>query len=215
MLQQRRTCGCGIWRLDRPMDHLARNADGDELLFVHEGAGELFCDYGHLEYRDGDYIVLPRGTMWRIAPTAPATALLIEATDDSFRLPEKGLVGRHAIFDPAMLDMPAIDDAFQAQQGERPGRVVVKRARPARRPSTYPFNPLDAVGWQGDLCAGAPQLARHPAADEPSRSICRRRRTRPSSPAASSSAPSCRGRSRAIPARSSCRSSTTTTITTR
>ena len=32
------------------MDRLARNADGDELLFVHEGAGDLFCDYGHLEF---------------------------------------------------------------------------------------------------------------------------------------------------------------------
>src|SRR5688572_18873174 len=30
------------------MTHLVRNADGDELLFVHEGDGELFCDFGHL-----------------------------------------------------------------------------------------------------------------------------------------------------------------------
>ena len=27
-----------------------RNADGDELLFVHQGAGELFCDFGHLSF---------------------------------------------------------------------------------------------------------------------------------------------------------------------
>ncbi|MCU0869624.1 MAG: hypothetical protein MUF30_08495 [Burkholderiales bacterium] len=33
-----------LWRTDRAMDHLVRNSDGDELLFVHAGAGDLFCD---------------------------------------------------------------------------------------------------------------------------------------------------------------------------
>lgn len=138
------------WRLDGAMDFLVRNADGDELIFVHEGEGELYCDYGHLAFRDGDYIVLPRGTMWRIEARAPVTALLVEATGDSYRLPEKGLVGRHAIFDPGMLDVPAIDAAFEAQKHERTTRVVVKRGNRVST-ITYPYNPLDAVGWQGDL----------------------------------------------------------------
>jgi homogentisate 1,2-dioxygenase len=132
------------------MDFLARNADGDELLFVHEGGGELFCDWGHLTLRDGDYVVLPRGTMWRIEPGAPTTALLLEATNDSFRLPEKGMVGRHAVFDPGVLDVPALDEAFAAQRGERETRVVLKRGGRLTT-ITYPYNPLDAVGWQGDL----------------------------------------------------------------
>ena len=38
-----------IWKLDKPMTELARNSDGDQLLFVHEGEGDLFCDYGHLD----------------------------------------------------------------------------------------------------------------------------------------------------------------------
>ena len=116
-----------IWKLDQPMTELARNSDGDQLLFVHEGEGALFCDYGHLDYRDGDYIVIPRGTMWRLSPTKPTMSLMIEATNDHFTLPEKGLVGRHAIFDPAMLDTPRIDDAFKAQQDERTWKVSVKR----------------------------------------------------------------------------------------
>ena len=41
------------------MDHLVRNADGDELLFVHRGAGEFYCDYGHLRIEAGDYVVDP------------------------------------------------------------------------------------------------------------------------------------------------------------
>jgi homogentisate 1,2-dioxygenase len=138
------------WRLEHAMDALARNSDGDELLFVHDGAGSLYCDYGHLALRDGDYVILPRGTMWRIEPKEPMTLLLLEATNDSYRLPEKALAGPHAIFDPAMLDVPAIDAAFKAQQGEQPWRVVVKR-REQLTTIGYPYNPLDAVGWHGDL----------------------------------------------------------------
>jgi homogentisate 1,2-dioxygenase len=138
------------WRTEGAMPDLVRNADGDELMFVHRGAGDLFCDYGHLEFRDGDYILLPRGTMWRLECREPVTMLLIEATGDGYRLPEKALVGRHAIFDQAVLETPRIDDAFLAQQGETAWRVVIKR-RGALSTASYPFNPLDAVGWHGDL----------------------------------------------------------------
>lgn len=141
-----------IWAADRAMPNLARNADGDELLFVHQGEGDLFCDFGHLEYRDGDYLVLPRGTMWRVEPRQRTVALLIEATGGAYKLPDRGVLGPHAIFDPAALATPAIDDAFKAQQGERETRVMVKR-RDAISTITYPFNPLDAIGWKGDVAA--------------------------------------------------------------
>ena len=139
-----------LWRADGAMDHLVRNGDGDELLFVHAGAGELYCDFGHLSYRDGDYIVLPRGSMWRIETTAPTTMLMIEATEDAYRLPDKGMAGEHAIFDPAMLDVPAINDRFTAQQGDMGWQLKLKR-RGAISTVTYPYNPLDAVGWKGTL----------------------------------------------------------------
>lgn len=142
------------WRTSGKMDHLVRNGDGDELLFVHEGSGDLFCDWGHLAFREGDYILLPRGAQWRIACDGAATILMIEATNDGFRLPEKGVVGGHAIFDPAILDVPAIDDAFKAQQtpkGKREEWQVRIKRRGALTTVTYPYNPLDAVGWHGDL----------------------------------------------------------------
>ena len=139
-----------FWRTEGAMPALARNGDGDELLFVHEGQGHLYCDYGHMEMRDGDYVLLPRGTMWRTEFDGAASLLMIEATNSRYGLPDKGLAGRHAIFDPAMLATPAIDDAFRAQQGERAWRVEIKR-RDRLSTVTYPFNPLDAVGWHGDL----------------------------------------------------------------
>ena len=139
------------WRLDSNMPALARNADGDDLLFVHAGAGDFYCDFGHLSIEAGDYVVIPRGTMWRITPGSAIMALLIEASNSSYQLPDKGLVGQHAIFDPGMLDAPKIDAPFRAQQSDtQTWRVEVKR-RGVVSVITYPFNPLDAVGWQGDL----------------------------------------------------------------
>jgi homogentisate 1,2-dioxygenase len=132
------------------MNHLVRNADGDDLIFVHHGAGRLFCDYGLIDLRDGDYLVVPRGTMWRLEPSEPMTLLLIEATDDRYRLPARGLVGDHALFDPGVLAIPQVDEEFRRQQDQQVWRVVVKRQQ---RLTTihYPHNPLDALGWKGTL----------------------------------------------------------------
>jgi homogentisate 1,2-dioxygenase len=142
-------CKIDIWNCGGAMPTLARNSDGDLLLFVHTGAGDLFCDFGHMTYRDGDYILLPRGTMWRFEPSAPSTILRIEATNGSYKLPDRGILGPHAFFDPAALETPKLDAAFKAQRdGE--WRVSVKH-RGQLSTITYPFNPLDAVGWKGNL----------------------------------------------------------------
>ena len=141
----------GFWKLAGPMPALARNADGDELLFVHKGQGDLYCDYGRIAFESGDYVYLPRGTMWRLAPSEPAALLTIEATNGHFTLPDRGMLGPHAVFDPAMLDTPAMDDTFSAHQ-QQAGEFIVeikKRGQVSR--VTYPYNPLDAVGWHGDL----------------------------------------------------------------
>jgi homogentisate 1,2-dioxygenase len=146
------SCEIRFWKLDGAMPALARNGDGDQILFIHEGAGALFCDFGHLAFEAGDYIVLPRGTMWRLAPSGPVSVLMIEATNSHYTLPDKGLVGPHAIFDPALFDVPAMDEAFRAQQADadHEWRVDVKK-RGAVSVITYPYNPLDAVGWHGEL----------------------------------------------------------------
>jgi homogentisate 1,2-dioxygenase len=139
------------WTCTASMDHLVRNADGDELLFIHAGSAELFCDYGHLSLEAGDYLLLPRGTLWRLDCHAPVTLLLIEATNASYQLPDKGLVGEHAIFDPAVLDLPRLDEAFKAQAAA-PGEWTVRiKRRHQLSTVTYPYNPLDALGWHGSL----------------------------------------------------------------
>lgn len=138
------------WTCSGKMDFLARNADGDELMFVHRGSGDLYCDYGHMTFTQGDYIVLPRSTMWRIECAQPVTMLLIESTNGTIKEPERGMVGRHALYDEGMFQTPQINAQFKDQQDEKEWQVVIKR-HGEKSVVTYPFNPLDAVGWQGDL----------------------------------------------------------------
>src|SRR3546814_14361962 len=106
--------------------------------------------------------MLPRGTMWRTDFDGEADLLMIEATNDSYHLPDKGLVGRHAIFDPAMLDSPVMDQAFRAQQTpdglEEPWKFDIKR-RGAISPVTYQYHSLDPVGWNAYLTPGKITLA--------------------------------------------------------
>ena len=137
-----------MWKTSGKMDHLVSNANGDELLFVHAGSGDLFCDFGHLPFTEGDYIMLPRNSLWRVECTEPCSFLLIQATNDSYRLPDKGMLGENAIFDPAALETPQLNEQFMAQQGEHETVVLVKRGEAFGR-LTYSFNPLDAVGWHG------------------------------------------------------------------
>jgi homogentisate 1,2-dioxygenase len=144
-------CEVRFWKVSHAMPALARNADGDQLLFIHEGEADLFCDYGHLALAPGDYVVLPRGTMWRLAPSSPLAILMIEATNTHYSLPDKGLVGGHAIFDPALFDAPKIDEAFKRhQEDDRETRIDIKK-RGAISVVTYPYNPLDVIGWHGEL----------------------------------------------------------------
>jgi homogentisate 1,2-dioxygenase len=141
----------GFWTLDAAMPNLARNADGDLLLFVHRGAGELFCDHGRIAYETGDYLYLPRGEMWRLRPAAATALLTIQATNAHFSLPDKGLLGGQALFDPAMLDVPQMDAAFRAHQDETGEFTVEIKKRGQVSRATFGYNPLDAVGWHGDL----------------------------------------------------------------
>ena len=140
----------GMWFLHQSTDCLVRNADGDDLLFVHEGQGDLFCDYGHLSIHPGDYVVIPRGTMWRLDVSGLAKIFFTSTIGQRLQIPERGLLGQHALWDPGVVDVPQIDFAFRSQE-DTPWNVVVKKQ--ARLSMVkYKHNPLDAVGWKGNLC---------------------------------------------------------------
>src|SRR5947209_1741926 len=67
-----------LCRPSEPMEYFFRNGEGDEVIFVHEGSGTLETIFGEVPYKDGDYVVIPRGTTYRFAPDGPQRYLVFE-----------------------------------------------------------------------------------------------------------------------------------------
>lgn len=154
----------GVVKVTQPENIFLRNADGDEVHFVHQGAGVLQTDYGDVAYRRGDYVVIPRGTTFRFVPQGGSkvveTRVVIESAASEIRLPDRGMLGRHAQFDPMCMRIPELpreerqDGAVRMDSRESPtGREyelqILREGQLTR--VTYPWNPLNAVGWKGDL----------------------------------------------------------------
>ncbi len=136
-----------VWisRRSQPMPYFYRNADGDDVLFVHRGRGRVETDYGPLPYEPGDYVWLPKGTTYRIVPAITDNFFLIVETHE-FSWPDRGLLGQHAFIDPAIVQTP--DPEPHDERGEFELRV--KRLGEYTS-FFYPHHPLDVVGWKGDL----------------------------------------------------------------
>ncbi|HEX4491679.1 MAG TPA: homogentisate 1,2-dioxygenase [Acidimicrobiia bacterium] len=137
----------GFWPLPAGgTDWFLREADGDVCYFVHEGTGTLGTEYGPLTYAPGDFLVVPRGTTHRFECETATGALCVTALEGSLSLPDRGLLGRHALFDPAILEVPEPAPRDEAGDFE----VRVRRAG-ATSTLVYPFHPFDVIGWKGDL----------------------------------------------------------------
>lgn len=135
--------------LEKPMEYFFRNADADELFFIHEGKGELYTDFGPLQYEKGDYLVIPRGTIYQMRPQEKTQTFLIESMSE-IQIPDKGLLGHHAFFDPAMMKIP--EPAPYPKTEEKEYELKVQREG-ALSSIYYPFCPLNAVAWKGTLTA--------------------------------------------------------------
>lgn len=135
-------------RLKEAMPYYFRNADGDDVLFVHRGEGVLETDFGPLNYEQGDYLVIPRGTVYRLLPQVETSLLIIESAGE-VEIPERGIVGRHALFDPSVIRVPEPAPLQKAEAGQT-FQLKIKRLNKITT-VTYPFNPINTVGWKGDL----------------------------------------------------------------
>lgn len=148
----------GIAKLTAEMKVFARNADGDEVRFIHAGKGRLETDYGDLDYRTGDYLVIPKGTTYRFVPEADSgraggadVHLVIDSTTE-FRLPDRGMLGRHAQFDPMVMRIPKLPETERRTGANAQGEFELRVKRAGQWTSLfYPWNPMNAAGWKGDL----------------------------------------------------------------
>lgn len=145
----------GIAKFRQDLDAFLRNGDGDEVRFVHEGSGRLETDYGDLDYRKGDYLVIPRGTTYRFATQSPNTHLVIESASE-MTLPDRGMLGRHAQFDPMVMRVPQIPAGERKSGANAAGEYELRIKRLGEWTRVfYPWNPMNAAGWKGDLAPWA------------------------------------------------------------
>jgi homogentisate 1,2-dioxygenase len=149
-------CRLGIAKLSSEMNVFIRNGDADETRFIHEGSGILETDYGDLSYSKGDYIVIPRGVTFRFIAKNPNAHLVIEALGGEFELPERGMLGRHAQFDPMVMRVPVLDPIEKKGGKNASGEYEMHIKREGEWTKVfYPFSPINAMGWKGDLAPWA------------------------------------------------------------
>lgn len=141
--------------LDVKLDHQRRayrNGDGDLLYFCHEGMGEVWTEYGMLKFGPSQYIVVPKCLTHTIVPAERSMFYVVENRSDHFEEPERGLVGRHAIYDPAAFGKPDLEAQNNSMAVHKAAvtEVVIKRLDEFTR-FEYESNYYDTLGWKGDL----------------------------------------------------------------
>jgi homogentisate 1,2-dioxygenase len=135
------------------MSYWYRFAQGDEVIFVHEGSGVLESQYGILPYHSGDYLVIPTGVMWRMLPdTGVAQRQLIIEAQGHIEPPARyinryGQFLEHSPYSERDLRPPEKLLTYD-EVGEFELRV---KARDCITTYIYHHHPLDVVGWDGYL----------------------------------------------------------------
>jgi homogentisate 1,2-dioxygenase len=131
------------------MDYFFRNGERDEVIFVHEGSGMLETSFGELPYREGDYVVVPRGTTYRFRPEGEQRYLVFE-TPGLITIPrryrnEHGQLMEHAPYYHRDIHPPG-----ELRTHRERGEFAVKvRVRDGVQTYVVDYHPFDVVGWDG------------------------------------------------------------------
>jgi homogentisate 1,2-dioxygenase len=138
-----------IAQADHPMEYWYRNTGGDELLFIHQGAGTIETPFGELAYRAHDYLVIPTGTTYRVIPASP-TRMLVHESRGMVTIPRRyrnefGQLEEQAPYYERDFRVPVLKTPI-AERGEYEVRVSN-----AGRNAVYIVqnHPCDVVGWDG------------------------------------------------------------------
>ena len=138
-----------VARPTESQEYFYRNGEGDEVIFVHEGSGEVETAFGTLSYRPRDYIVLPRGTTYRFAP-ADEQLWLTFHTPGEIETPNRyrnryGQLLEHAPYSHRDFHPPA-ELVTHRDGGDH---ELVVRVRGGHQLYGLDYHPLDVVGWDG------------------------------------------------------------------
>jgi homogentisate 1,2-dioxygenase len=127
-----------------------KNADADEMLFVHKGSGVLHTMYGSLKFGYGDYIIIPRGTVYQIAFDTTENKLLYVESFDPIFTPRRyrndfGQLLEHSPFCERDIKRPQ-DLKTHDEKGDFD--IFIKK-KGMMFPYVYANHPFDVAGWDG------------------------------------------------------------------
>lgn len=127
-----------------------KNADADEMIFVHKGTGTLRTMLGNLKFEYGDYLVIPRGMIYQIEFDSADNRLFIVESFSPIETPKRyrnnyGQLLEHSPFCERDLRRPSNLETHDAI-----GDFVIKiRKENILHEVTYASHPFDVIGWDG------------------------------------------------------------------
>jgi homogentisate 1,2-dioxygenase len=131
-------------------EYFFKNADADEMIFIHEGNGVLKTMYGELSFGYGDYLVIPRGTIYQISFKSEDNRLFIVESFSPIRFPKKYLSKNGQLLEHS----PFCERDIRAPENllthdERGDFLVRTRKRGIQYNIHYAAHPFDVIGWDG------------------------------------------------------------------
>lgn len=131
-------------------DYFFKNADADEVLFVHEGSGTLLTMYGSLKFGYGDYLMIPRGTIYQLQFDTPDNRLFIVESFSPVRFPGRYLSKYGQLLEHAPFCERDIRAPRELVTIDEKGDFLIKtRKKGMLYGIHYAHHPFDVVGWDG------------------------------------------------------------------
>jgi homogentisate 1,2-dioxygenase len=133
------------------MDYFYKNAEADELFYVHDGEGYLYSQFGKLHIKKGDYVVIPRTTIYRLEWIEDIRLLVIESfspieTVKRYRN-QLGQLLEHSPYCERDIHPPQ-----ELVTEEAKGEYLIKiKKQGFLHQYVYAHSPMDLVGWDGFL----------------------------------------------------------------
>jgi homogentisate 1,2-dioxygenase len=131
-------------------DYFFKNADADEMIFIHKGNGTLRTAYGNVHFNYGDYLIIPRGTTYQIDFESDDNRWLFVESFSPIVTParyrnEFGQMLEHSPFCERDFRAP-VDMETHDELGEF--KIMIKK-QGMYYPYVYENHPFDLVGWDG------------------------------------------------------------------
>lgn len=131
-------------------DYFYKNADCDEVIFIHEGSGKLRTQLGNIDFAYGDYLVVPRGMIYQIDFNTEDNRLFIVESFHPVYTPKRyrnhfGQLLEHSPFCERDIRPPS-----ELETHDEKGEFKVKiKKEGILYTYLYASHPFDVAGWDG------------------------------------------------------------------